>query len=79
MLHLLLGFGWQASPPCSPSFSLVPKRQVSLNDDSLILFGGLGLSRVESVVGNVLLSIHGVPSSAACSLPGWIFPTIAEN
>lgn len=64
VLHMLLGLGWQASPPCSPSFSLVPKHQVSLNDDSLILFRGLGLSRVEIVVGNVLLSIHGVPSRA---------------
>lgn len=74
---MLLGFGWQASPPWSPSFFLVPDHQVSLNDDGLILLWGLGLSRVGTAVGNVLLSSHGVPSRAVpcCMLAAWLdFP-----
>lgn len=37
VLQMFLEFAWQASPLWSPSFSLVPEHQVSLND-ILILF-----------------------------------------
>lgn len=57
-------WAWVASPPWSPSFLLVLEHQVSFNDDGLVSFWGFGLPRVETAVGNVLLSTRGAPSRA---------------